>query len=92
MAKTTTKKTIVEQPVKVESVSANALFEGDNLPIIKSVGYHRLPNSNLYVAYILYIQGDKVVKVEAEEPVPFLFAEEQAKLNFVSNFMDKGDN
>ena len=67
------------------------LFKGpeEDLPLVKSIGYMRMPNYNTYVSYILTTKGDKVVSFEVEAPNIRAIAEESTKIAFVNCFMDR---
>lgn len=65
------------------------LFPKEDAPILKAVGYARLPGRMEYAAFKLKIQGDKVIDVEAEIPNMKGIAEEEAKLMFVHELMDQ---
>jgi hypothetical protein len=92
MSKTT--KSVIEKssttlniPSKEEA--SDALFSDDpNAPVVKSVGYARVPGKNTYISYIIYTQGTNVVKVEVDEPNLRPISEETCKLNFVNLFMN----
>lgn len=67
------------------------LFKGPeaDLPLIKSIGYTKLPEHNKYVSYIITTKGDKVVSFEVEQPDFKAIAEEATKIAFVTCFMDQ---
>ncbi len=62
------------------------LFDSPNPPLIKSIGYMRVPDKNTFVTYTIYSRGKEIVSVEVEEPNLRAIAEESAKIAFVSNF------
>lgn len=94
-------KKIKESPADV--VKPSVVFEGDkehalitlfkgpaeNLPLIKSIGYTKLPGHNKYVSYVITTMGDKIVSFEVEQPDFRAIAEEAAKISFVTCFMDQ---
>lgn len=84
-------KQIVEPTVKFVGDSKKhalqLLFEGEDVPVIKSVGTVGVPNTNTWISFVLHSQGDKVIKIEAEEPNLRAIAEESAKISFVDTFM-----
>lgn len=91
MAKT---KSIIEEATKSnipskEDQAAKIFNDDPNAPIVKSVGYCKIPNSNLYLSFIIHTQGANVIKVEVEEPNLRPIIEESAKLNFVNIFMNQ---
>ncbi len=67
------------------------LFKDDSAPVLKSVGYARLPGLEgqhaAYVAYTLTTQGEKVLNIEVEQPNLRGIAEEAAKTAFVTELM-----
>ncbi len=72
-----------------------ALFKGepDEKPILKSVGYTRLDalkGQACYVSYVITSQGEKILKVEVEQPDTKFITEESSKIAFVNEFM-KGE-
>lgn len=75
-------------------------FEGNNKPHIlqslldngkplklKAVGVCHIPGTRDYVAFTAQILGDKLVKLEVDEPNLRAIAEESAKISFVDIFM-----
>lgn len=67
------------------------LFRGpeEELPLVKSIGYMKLPGHNKYVSYVITSKGDKVLSFEVEQPDFRAIAEEAAKIAFVTCFMDQ---
>lgn len=65
------------------------LFDGDKneLPILKSVGYVKLPGTTNFVAYTIQSKGREIIKIEVEEPNVRMIAEESAKIFFANHFM-----
>lgn len=65
------------------------LFDGDKneLPVLKSVGYVKLPGTTNFVAYTIHSKGREIIKIQAEEPNVRMIAEESAKIFFADNFM-----
>ena len=93
MSKATKKSVQVESSIKVDNSQSddskvNSVFNSENPPTIRAVGCAQIPGSNQWVSHIVYIQGDKVIKVEAGVPNLRLIAEEEAKCNFVNLFMN----
>ena len=87
----TTKAPVIEKTTSTTEISSkddvsSELF-GENGPIVKSIGYAKVPGSNYCVSYIIHSQGGKIIKIEVEEPNMQSIAEETAKLNFVNIFM-----
>lgn len=66
------------------------IWDGDQskMPVLKSIGYVRLPNTNQWVSYILTSKGKDVLSIEADSPNDRLVAEDATRVNFVSQFMD----
>jgi len=90
----TSTESIIKPTMVFNDGSKNAmvqLFEGEQseLPLIKSIGYMRLPDSNTYVSYVITTQGYSVVSIEVEEPNLRYVAEEASKISFVSTFMNE---
>ncbi len=93
----------VKESSPAEVVKPSVIFEGDKehalitlfrgpedeLPLVKSIGYMKLPNYNRYVSYVITTKGDKVVSFEVEQPDLKAIAEESAKISFVTCFMDQ---
>src|SRR4051812_28268473 len=68
------------------------IFKGpeDEMPVIKSVGYMRLTTGvNSWVSYTITTQGERVLKIEVDEPNVRAIAEESAKTAFVTSFVDQ---
>lgn len=66
------------------------MFEEKEIPILKAVGYAQLRPGDAWVSYVMTTQGDKVLSIVVAEPNLRLIAEEAAKTDFVTEFMDKG--
>lgn len=63
--------------------------KGDE-PELKAVGFARLSEtSNNWVSYTITTKGDKVTKIEIDEPNMRQIAEESAKVSFVTELADK---
>lgn len=91
------------QPIKVLEPSVKSthdkdkhaleeIFSGpeDDIPEMKAVGYMKLgKGTNNWVSYTATIKGDRVLKLEVEEPNLREIAEESAKIAFVNNFIDQ---
>lgn len=81
--------------VIVENIQSNdgkihalkALFDGTNTPEITSIGYVNLPDTNKFVSYTIRSKGREIIHMEVGEPDSKAIAEDEAKLNFVTNFM-----
>lgn len=74
-----------------EHVLTTLLEEGD-APVLKSVGYTRLKTvkgQSSYVSYVITTQGEKVLKIDVEEPTQRYIAEEATKIAFVNHFMSE---
>lgn len=85
---------LVQPSIIVEGDKEHALrvlFKEDDAPILKSVGYCKIPglisNGGTYVSYIVTSQGDKVLGIEVEQPNLIGIAEESAKMAFANTFM-----
>ena len=93
MAKSKSKSSVVKPTLTFQNDTKEhvmtALVGGDNPPIVKSVGVFKLAGTNQYVSFSMETQGDKVIKIEVEEPNLRAIAEESAKINFVSTFMSQ---
>lgn len=82
------------QPKKKSVVETSVIFEGETNPLvsifedmeIKSIGYMRVPNKNTFASYVVTSKGEKILKIEVDEPNLRPIAEESAKIHFVSNF------
>lgn len=61
------------------------IMNGDQ-PVVKAIGYTRIPGTSEFVSYIYYIQGDKVLKVVVGEPNLRPIASDEAKVNYVQTF------
>lgn len=83
---------IVEPEIKVEGEvhPLQDLVDNGEAPIMKAVGYVRLNKNvkNNYMSYVVTFQGDKVLKIEVGEPNLKGIAEESAKIQFVTLFVD----
>lgn len=65
------------------------LFKQGKTPKFAAVGVSQLePGKNSWVSYLLEIVGDKVVSMEVGEPNLRAIAEEEAKIGFVTKFLD----
>lgn len=66
------------------------LYESGSAPEIKAIGYTRMGKGpNAWVSYVATIKGDKVIKIQVDEPNMRGIAEESAKINFVTEFIDQ---
>lgn len=67
------------------------IFDKDPLkiPVIKSVAVMRVPHKSTFMSLVIYSQGDKVIKIEVGEPNLREIAIDEAKLEFVSKFVDE---
>lgn len=83
-------KSIVEPSVKFgdEINPLISIFEDME---IKSIGYMRVPNKNTFASYVITSKGDKVLKIEVDEPNLRVIAEESAKIHFTDNFCNDGN-
>ena len=60
-------------------------------PIRISVGYRQLA-FNKYCSYVIKSQGEKILEITESEPMPLYMAMNEAKVNFVTQLMDKHDS
>ncbi len=58
---------------------------------LKSIGLIRVPNKNTFCPYVITSKGDKILKIEIEEPNLRVIAEDCAKINFVNLFCNDGE-
>lgn len=87
----------LEVVASIEYAGANTeqaaqIFKAEDqttLPIVKSIGIRQVPGSRYFISYTIYTQGDKVIKVEVDEPNMRAIAEDSAKSNFVQLFMSQ---
>lgn len=87
------------QPKKKSFVEPTVRFGEEANPIVpifedlevKSIGYMRIPNKNTFASYVITSKGDKVLKIEVDEPNLRQIAEESAKTHFVSHFCNELD-
>lgn len=83
--------------VIVESVHFNdskqhvlkTLFDSDEAPELKSVGYVKLPGTRSFVSYVITSKGREILKIEVNEPNLRLIAEDEAKISFVNLFEEE---
>lgn len=84
---------IIEESIVVEgSTKKHALkqlFDEDEAPQIKSIGYAGIPGTNRYISYIITSQGKDILKIEVSEPDLRAIAEDESKINFVNCFMTR---
>lgn len=60
------------------------------LPELVSVGYCKASDErNSWVSYKMTTKGNKIIKIECDEPNLRQIAEESAKISFVSSFVDE---
>lgn len=87
--KTPTTKQVVQPIVKEEGKPHNweQLFEGGEMPTLKSVGYAQDPASGKYISYVITTKGENVLLIEAGEPDFRQVAEEATKMSFAEIFM-----
>ncbi len=76
-------------PIEGERHLLAELIEGDEPPIIKAVGFGPLAPGNNWVSYKLVTQGNRVLSIQVTEPDARQVAEDSAKIDFVTEFMDK---
>ena len=88
---TKTKKQVIVPSIKEEGKEhvLETLLNQDEAPILKSIGYAKVPKSNNYVSYIITSKGDQVISIETDEPNLRSICEETAKINFVQEFMSR---
>ncbi len=79
------KKNLVQPSVKFGDEENPIIPVFEDLEI-KSIGMVRLPNKNTFASYVITSKGDKVLKIEVDEPNLRDITEECAKTHFVSNF------
>ncbi len=66
------------------------LFDEGELPVMKAVGFARIKDSSAgWVSYTITIQGNEVLSIEVDEPNVRSIAEDNAKIGFVTNLIDK---
>lgn len=66
------------------------LINSEDAPEIRSVGFMRISEtSNTWISYVMTTKGNKVIKVEVDEPNLRVIAEESAKIQFVNLFVDQ---
>lgn len=66
------------------------LINSEDAPEIRSVGFMRISEaSNTWISYVMITKGNKVIKVEVDEPNLRVIAEESAKIQFVQLFIDQ---
>ncbi len=85
---------IVKPAIKVNGVDhpLETLFKSGKAPILKAVGMGRLDSkSNSWASYTITIEGDKIKAIEIGEPNMRLIAIDEAKVGFVTNFMDANE-
>lgn len=85
---------IVEPSIRVndEKHILEDLMDGpfEDCPELTSIGFCRIgKTTNNWISYRITTKGDKVLKIEAEEPNMRAVAEEAAKISFVESFVDK---
>lgn len=68
------------------------IFEGNpkHIPVLKAVGFAPMGVGNSWVSYIITTRGNEVLSIQVSEPNLRQIAEESAKTDFVTEFMDKG--
>ena len=82
---------IIEPIISVEGSDnyLTSMFDAGNPPILKSVGYAKAgPSSRDYFSYVITSQGDQVLAIEASEPNMRQIAGDEAKVSFVTAFMN----
>lgn len=62
----------------------------EDMPILTSVGYVKIPETKLFSAYIIRSQGHEILSVEVDEPDHQAVAEESAKISFANEFITRG--
>ena len=73
-----------------EAHPIDAVINSEDAPEIKSVGFMRInPLSNTWISYVMTTKGNKVLKIEVDEPNLRGIAEESAKIQFVQLFIDQ---
>lgn len=79
----------IKQLIKDNSTESIHPFISEERELI-SIGYAKSSdNSSSYVCYIIKSKGDKIISIEVGEPNMKLIAQDECKINFVTNFMDK---
>lgn len=59
-------------------------------PILKAIGYAKVgEGAHPFVSYVVTFQGEKVLSIEVSDPDMRQIAEDQAKMSFVEQFVDK---
>lgn len=81
-------KSILVPSIQIEGhVNAFIPYFEEKQPTLRAVGFTGIPGTKDFVAYMVYIKGDKVEKIVIEEPNMRQIAEETAKINFVNEFI-----
>lgn len=84
---------VIKPLVQVEGekhILQEAYEAGEDLPIITAVGFMRVaPGSKDFVSYKLKVQGREVISIEVGEPNLKAIAEDEAKIAFVTSFIDQ---
>ena len=68
------------------------IFDGDpdDMPVVKSVGYMPVKEgSSGWISYTITSRGREIISIEVDEPNIRPIAEENAKMAFVTAFIDQ---
>lgn len=87
------KASIVQPNIKIAG-HLNAFeqkFDQGTLPLLKAVGCLNIDplKKHQWVNYIITFQGEKIISIEVSEPNMRAIAQETAKIDFVTLFMDQ---
>ena len=66
-------------------------FDAGEMPEMKAIGFMKLDtglSSGNWVSYTVVFKGDKVLRIDVDEPTLKDLAEESAKIAFVDHFID----
>jgi hypothetical protein len=79
----------IKQVIKDENSPTIHPFISEERELV-SIGYARASDgSNSYVSYTIVSKGDKIISITVGEPNMKLIVQDEAKINFVTNFLDK---
>ena len=65
------------------------LFDGPEVPMLKSIGYASLGPGEQWVSYVITSRGRDIISIEVAEPNMRAIAEEASKINFVNELVDR---
>lgn len=76
-------------PIEGEDHPLADLFEAEDPPVMKAIGYTSLGPGNKWVSYVLTFKGPKILSIVVSEPNLRAVAEDMSKIDFVENFMSQ---